>query len=142
MSLQQNTPQQDDEELLALGYVPSFRRGVSNFSTISFAFGNIGVCSSIASTFNTPLTLGGPTSVTRCWFLGIINTRVSEQHFRGRQRISNLWRAVWSICSLVSTKISCRGPLLLSLIIENGYLMIYRWAGSWAGSTSLVRLLV
>ena len=37
---------------------------------ISFAFSIMGLCSSIATTFNTPLTLGGPASVTRCWILG------------------------------------------------------------------------
>ncbi|EEB87772.1 hypothetical protein MPER_14741, partial [Moniliophthora perniciosa FA553] len=40
---------------------------------ISFAFSIMGLCSSIATTFNTPLTLGGPASalkVTWCWILG------------------------------------------------------------------------
>ena len=73
MSPMQNTEQQDDEELRALGYVPTFRREFSNLSTISYAFSIMGVCSSIASTFNTPLLLGGPASVTWCWFLGAIN---------------------------------------------------------------------
>ena len=63
----------DDEELRALGYAPSFRREFSNLATISFAFSILGVCSSIASTFNTPLLLGGPASVTWCWFLGATN---------------------------------------------------------------------
>jgi len=70
---QQDTQQQDDEGLRALGYVPTFRREFSNLSTISFAFSVMGVCSSIASTFNTPLLLGGPASVTWCWFIGSIN---------------------------------------------------------------------
>jgi len=30
----------------------------------------MGVCSSISTTFNTPLLLGGPSSVTWCWILG------------------------------------------------------------------------
>ena len=30
----------------------------------------MGLCSSIATTFNTPLLLGGPASVTWCWILG------------------------------------------------------------------------
>ncbi|KAH0832163.1 amino acid permease [Lanmaoa asiatica] len=63
----------DDEELRALGYVPSFKREFSNLATISFAFSILGVCSSIASTFNTPMLLGGPASVTWCWFLGGVN---------------------------------------------------------------------
>ncbi|KAF5376052.1 hypothetical protein D9615_007717 [Tricholomella constricta] len=60
----------DDKELVALGYKPSFKREFSNLATISFAFSIMGLCSSIATTFNTPLTLGGPASVTWCWILG------------------------------------------------------------------------
>ncbi|KAG5646187.1 hypothetical protein DXG03_004240 [Asterophora parasitica] len=60
----------DDKELVALGYKPSFRREFSNLATISFAFSIMGLCSSIATTFNTPLTLGGPASVVWCWILG------------------------------------------------------------------------
>ncbi|ESK93896.1 amino acid permease [Moniliophthora roreri MCA 2997] len=60
----------DDKELVALGYVPSFKREFSNLATISFAFSIMGLCSSISTTFNTPLTLGGPASVTWCWILG------------------------------------------------------------------------
>ncbi|KAJ6630135.1 amino acid permease [Mycena sp. CBHHK59/15] len=60
----------DDRELLALGYVPSFKREFSNLATISFAFSIMGLCSSIATTFNTPLTLGGPATVVWCWILG------------------------------------------------------------------------
>ncbi|KIJ62729.1 hypothetical protein HYDPIDRAFT_176497 [Hydnomerulius pinastri MD-312] len=65
--------EQDDKELEALGYAPSFRREFSNLATISFAFSIMGVCSSVASTFNTPLLLGGPASVTWCWILGATN---------------------------------------------------------------------
>ncbi|KAJ7619314.1 amino acid permease [Roridomyces roridus] len=61
---------EDDKELLALGYVPSFKREFSNLATISFAFSIMGLCSSIATTFNTPLTLGGPSAVVWCWILG------------------------------------------------------------------------
>ncbi|KAJ6578897.1 APC amino acid permease [Mycena vulgaris] len=60
----------DDKALLALGYVPSFKREFSNLATISFAFSIMGLCSSIATTFNTPLTLGGPSTVVWCWILG------------------------------------------------------------------------
>ncbi|KAH8112046.1 APC amino acid permease [Phellopilus nigrolimitatus] len=60
----------DDKELEALGYVPSFKREFSNLATISFAFSIMGLCSSIATTFDTPLLLGGPSSVTWCWILG------------------------------------------------------------------------
>ncbi|KAI9454223.1 APC amino acid permease [Lactarius psammicola] len=61
---------EDDKKLEALGYVPSFKREFSNLATISFAFSIMGLCSSIATTFNTPLLLGGPSSVTWCWILG------------------------------------------------------------------------
>ncbi|KAJ7855017.1 amino acid permease [Mycena olivaceomarginata] len=60
----------DDKELLALGYVPSFKREFSNLATISFAFSIMGLCSSIATTFGTPLTLGGPSVVVWAWILG------------------------------------------------------------------------
>ncbi|KAK7055381.1 APC amino acid permease [Favolaschia claudopus] len=60
----------DDKDLLALGYVPSFKREFSNLATISFAFSIMGLCSSIATTFNTPLTLGGPSTVVWAWILG------------------------------------------------------------------------
>ncbi|RPD63325.1 APC amino acid permease [Lentinus tigrinus ALCF2SS1-6] len=62
----------DDNKLLEIGYVPSFKREFSNVATISFAFSIMGLCSSIATTFNTPLTLGGPASVTWCWILGAV----------------------------------------------------------------------
>ncbi|KAI5119557.1 hypothetical protein M0805_005621 [Coniferiporia weirii] len=65
-----STLDDDDRELEALGYVPSFKREFSNLATISFAFSIMGLCSSIATTFNTPLLLGGPSSVTWCWILG------------------------------------------------------------------------
>ncbi|TDL26914.1 APC amino acid permease [Rickenella mellea] len=61
---------EDDRELEALGYVPSFKREFSNLATISFAFSIMGLVSSIATTFNTPLLLGGPASVVWCWILG------------------------------------------------------------------------
>ncbi|GBE86966.1 APC amino acid permease [Sparassis latifolia] len=60
----------DDERLLEIGYVPSFRREFSNLATISFAFSIMGLCSSVATTFNTPMLLGGPASATWCWILG------------------------------------------------------------------------
>ncbi|KAI0339091.1 amino acid permease [Trametopsis cervina] len=60
----------DDRVLEEIGYVPSFKREFSNLATISFAFSIMGLCSSIATTFNTPLLVGGPASVTWCWILG------------------------------------------------------------------------
>ncbi|KAF9447455.1 APC amino acid permease [Macrolepiota fuliginosa MF-IS2] len=64
------TSDDDDKELVALGYKPSFKREFSNLATISFAFSIMGLCSSIATTFNTPLLLGGPATVVWCWILG------------------------------------------------------------------------
>ncbi|PCH43180.1 APC amino acid permease [Wolfiporia cocos MD-104 SS10] len=60
----------DDRLLQEMGYVPSFRREFTNLATISFAFSIMGLCSSVATTFNTPLLTGGPASVTWCWILG------------------------------------------------------------------------
>lgn len=65
-----NLEDDDDKKLESLGYVPSFKREFSNLATISFAFSIMGLCSSVATTFNTPLLLGGPSSVTWCWILG------------------------------------------------------------------------
>ncbi|KIM41772.1 hypothetical protein M413DRAFT_71244 [Hebeloma cylindrosporum] len=65
-----DTTDEDDRELVALGYKPSFKREFTNLATISFAFSIMGLCSSIATTFNTPLLLGGPASVVWCWILG------------------------------------------------------------------------
>ncbi|KJA17855.1 hypothetical protein HYPSUDRAFT_205831 [Hypholoma sublateritium FD-334 SS-4] len=65
-----DTSNADDMELVALGYKPSFKREFTNLATISFAFSIMGLCSSIATTFNTPLLLGGPSSVVWCWILG------------------------------------------------------------------------
>ncbi|PPQ77882.1 hypothetical protein CVT25_015369 [Psilocybe cyanescens] len=64
------TANDDDKELVALGYKPSFKREFTNLATISFAFSIMGLCSSISTTFNTPLLLGGPASVVWCWILG------------------------------------------------------------------------
>ena len=80
---------EDDAQLAAHGYVSSFKREFSNLATISFAFAIMvrkimdwistgttpmfyfqGMCSSIATTFNTPLLLGGPASVVWCWIIG------------------------------------------------------------------------
>ncbi|KAG8908935.1 hypothetical protein FRB99_000038 [Tulasnella sp. 403] len=61
----------DDAALEALGYKPSFRREFTNLATISFAFSIMGMCSSIATTFDTPMLYGGgPASAVWCWILG------------------------------------------------------------------------
>ncbi|KAG9315608.1 APC amino acid permease [Chiua virens] len=65
---------QDDDAIRALGYIPSFQRDFSALSTIGFALGGIGVSASIAISFNTPMLLGGPASVTWCWLLGGVSS--------------------------------------------------------------------
>ncbi|KAL1757075.1 amino acid permease-domain-containing protein [Schizophyllum commune] len=66
----QSSVDDDDRELIDLGYVPSFKREFTNLATISFAFSIMGLCSSISTTFVTPLTTGGPAAVVWCWILG------------------------------------------------------------------------
>ncbi|KAG9037141.1 hypothetical protein FRB95_006695 [Tulasnella sp. JGI-2019a] len=61
----------DDAALARLGYKPTFKREFTNISTISFAFSIMGMCSSIATTFDTPMLYGGgPASAVWCWILG------------------------------------------------------------------------
>ncbi|GAA5894121.1 hypothetical protein JCM5296_001017 [Sporobolomyces johnsonii] len=60
----------EEDRLAQLGYKQEFAREFTNLSTISFAFSIMGVSSSVASTINTPLLLGGPASVVWCWFIG------------------------------------------------------------------------
>ncbi|EFP77279.2 uncharacterized protein PGTG_03235 [Puccinia graminis f. sp. tritici CRL 75-36-700-3] len=67
-----STEDQDDVELAKLGYKSEFAREFGNFSTISFAFSIMGLCSSVTSTFNTPMLSGGPASVVWCWLLGSV----------------------------------------------------------------------
>ena len=62
----------DDAELARLGYKSEMLREFGNLSTFSFAFSIMGMCSSIATTFNTPLLSGGPASVVWCWLIGAI----------------------------------------------------------------------
>jgi len=60
----------DEAELAAMGYKSEFKREFTNLGTISFAFSIMGVCSSVSTTFDTPMLLGGPASVVWCWALG------------------------------------------------------------------------
>jgi len=60
-----------------------FLREFGNIATFSFAFSVMGVSSSIAVTFGTPLLTGGPASVVWCWLMGscfsfFIGTSVAE----------------------------------------------------------------
>lgn len=73
----------DDAELARMGYKSEFTREFTNLGTISFAFSIMGVCSSVTSTFDTPMLLGGPASVVWCWFMGFcgcffIGTSIAE----------------------------------------------------------------
>lgn len=63
----------DEAALARLGYKSEMMREFGNLSTFSFAFSIMGMCSSIATTFNTPLLYGGgPASVVWCWLIGSI----------------------------------------------------------------------
>ncbi|GAA5987357.1 hypothetical protein JCM10908_001925 [Rhodotorula pacifica] len=62
--------EREEERLAQLGYKQEFAREFTNLSTISFAFSIMGVASSVATTIDTPLLLGGPVSVVWCWFIG------------------------------------------------------------------------
>lgn len=100
----------DEEELAALGYRSEFKREFTNLGTISFAFSIMyvfrqhpldrdilsslnpnlplpayprGLCSSVSTTFDTPMLLGGPASVVWCWLMGatgcaFIGTSIAE----------------------------------------------------------------
>ncbi|KIR28093.1 amino acid permease [Cryptococcus deuterogattii 99/473] len=63
----------DDDALLAeLGYKSEFIREFGNLETFSFAMSIMGMTASIATTFTTPLSLGGLASVVWCWLIGSI----------------------------------------------------------------------
>ncbi|KAI5454540.1 polyamine transporter tpo5 [Naganishia albida] len=75
-SLSAGSQDTDEAALARLGYKSEMMREFGNLSTFSFAFSIMGMCSSIATTFNTPLLYGGgPASVVWCWLIGsIFNT--------------------------------------------------------------------
>ncbi|SPO27417.1 related to amino-acid permease 2 [Ustilago trichophora] len=62
----------DDDAMLAarMGHKSEFAREFKSFSTISYAFAIMGLVSSVATTFNSPFTLGGPASTVWTWFIG------------------------------------------------------------------------
>ncbi|TFK49035.1 APC amino acid permease [Heliocybe sulcata] len=62
--------EEEDERLRHLGVRRELRREFTRFSTLSFALGILGCSASIASTFNSPLLLGGPATAVWAWFLG------------------------------------------------------------------------
>lgn len=73
----------DEADLAAMGYKSEFKREFTNLGTISFAFSIMGLCSSISTTFDTPMLLGGPASVVWCWAMGFcgcffIGTSIAE----------------------------------------------------------------
>lgn len=47
-----------------------FLREFGSLATFSYAFSIMGMSASIAVTFTTPLTLGGPAAVVWCWAIG------------------------------------------------------------------------
>ncbi|KAJ9125316.1 hypothetical protein QFC22_000273 [Naganishia vaughanmartiniae] len=75
-SISANSQDTDEAALARLGYKSEMIREFGNLSTFSFAMSIMGMCSSIATTFNTPMLYGGgPASVVWCWFIGsIFNT--------------------------------------------------------------------
>ncbi|KAG6812009.1 hypothetical protein H0H92_004738 [Tricholoma furcatifolium] len=115
-----STTYDDDKELVALGYKPSFKREFSNLAT--------GLCSSIATTFNTPLLLGGPASVGRVPFIyvtillngagdmvldlgGNIMLHSWIKYCGNRERVSYMWWPIHSIRSTYTKKIPCKGQI-------------------------------
>ncbi|RSH94735.1 hypothetical protein EHS25_004540 [Saitozyma podzolica] len=62
----------DDAVLAKLGYRSEFIREFGNLETFSFAMSIMGMTASIATTFTTPLSLGGVASVVWCWLAGSI----------------------------------------------------------------------
>ncbi|KIS69619.1 uncharacterized protein UMAG_02154 [Mycosarcoma maydis] len=62
----------EDDAILAsrMGHKSEFAREFKSFSTISYAFAIMGLVSSVATTFNSPFTLGGPASTVWTWFIG------------------------------------------------------------------------
>ncbi|KAJ9097343.1 hypothetical protein QFC19_006811 [Naganishia cerealis] len=75
-SISADSQDTDEVALARLGYKSEMIREFGNLSTFSFAMSIMGMCSSIATTFNTPLLYGGgPASVVWCWLIGsIFNT--------------------------------------------------------------------
>ncbi|CAD6570718.1 MAG: hypothetical protein CYPHOPRED_004121 [Cyphobasidiales sp. Tagirdzhanova-0007] len=65
-----NSDYADKLELERQGYTQEFLREFGSLATFSFAFSIMGLSSSLAITFTTPLTLGGPASVIWCWSIG------------------------------------------------------------------------
>ena len=106
----------DNEELRALGYVPSFRREFTNLATISYAFSILGVLQHCHHS-QYPLASRRPCI---CYLVLVLRgselPRTSRRYCRDRQRISNLWNPLRSLCSVVPQTVPCKGPLLLSLI--------------------------
>ena len=65
-----NISDSDDDALARLGVRRELKREFTSWSTFSFAFSVLGCVATIASTFNTPVLLGGPASAVWSWFLG------------------------------------------------------------------------
>ena len=65
-----DTSKIDDDALARLGVRRELKREFTSWSTLSFAFSILGCVATIASTFNTPVLLGGPASAVWSWFLG------------------------------------------------------------------------
>ncbi|KAH8822686.1 APC amino acid permease [Flagelloscypha sp. PMI_526] len=60
---------EDDKELVALGYVPSFKREFTNLATVNLHFSVRKSIYLFASSWSVA-SVGGPSSVVWCWILG------------------------------------------------------------------------
>ena len=115
----------DDDAALAqrVGHRSEFAREFKSFSTISFAFAIMGLVSSIATTFASPFTLGGPASTVWAWFMGsIFNMTLGT-----------------AIAELVSAYPSAGGLYSASgLLVPHKYRATVAWVTGWLNLTGQI----
>lgn len=115
---------EDDAALMhRMGHRSEFAREFKSFSTISYAFAIMGLVSSIATTFNSPLTLGGPASAVWAWFMGgCFNMTIGL-----------------AIAELVSAYPSCGGLYSASgLVVPRRYRAFVAWCTGWLNLTGQI----
>ncbi|CAA18895.1 amino acid transmembrane transporter [Schizosaccharomyces pombe] len=59
----------EDNQLLELGYKPVFKREFSTWATFSFAFSISGLFATVVTTYSYPLISGGAPSAVWCWLI-------------------------------------------------------------------------
>ncbi|KAH8116136.1 amino acid permease-domain-containing protein [Phellopilus nigrolimitatus] len=64
--------EEEDVRLRQLGIRRELRKEFTNFSTLSFAIGIMGMAATVAATFNTPILLGGRAVAIWTWLLGLV----------------------------------------------------------------------